>query len=155
MDGDDDRCGGLAFSGLCVGVEVSGGEDSNVLRVKDRFRKAGDEFVQVLREEGNGDGVNGELDFVVGEAEGQPRRLPHREGFVKLGGESVETGCEGGSRGGRVGDKEGDRSAIIDLGRDREGKGADRIPKEAGSNVGKVAAIRDAYWCSEGGERGA
>ena len=79
--------------------------------------------------------MNGELDFVGGEAEGQPGRLAHREEFVKLGGESVKIGCEGGSGGGRVGDKEGDRSAIIDLGGDREGEGAVGIPKDAGRDV--------------------
>ena len=72
MDGDDDGGGRLALSGLCVGVEVSGGEDPYVLGVDDRFRKAGEEFVLVLWEESNGEGVDGELDFVGGEAEGQP-----------------------------------------------------------------------------------
>ena len=137
MDGDNDGGGRLALSGLRVGVKVSGGEDSYVLRVEDRFGKAGKEFARVLSEEGNGKGLNGELDLVGGEAEAQPGRLAHREGLVKLGGKSVEIGCEGGSRGCRVGDKEGDRSAIIDLVRDCKGEGAVRIPEDAGHDVGE------------------
>jgi len=35
MDGDDDGGGSLALPGLCVGVEVSGGEDTTVFGVKD------------------------------------------------------------------------------------------------------------------------
>jgi len=120
---------------MSVGVEVSGGEDPYVFGVEDRFREAGEEFIFVLWEEGDGEGVDGEQGLVGGEVEGQAGRLAHREGFVKLGGESVEIACESGRRSGRVGEEEGDRSAIIDLGCDREGKGAVSIPKDAGSDV--------------------
>ena len=98
-----------------VRVEKPSGEDPYVLRVEDRFREAGEEFIRVLQEEGNGEGVYGELDLVGGEAEGQPGGLAHREGLIKLGGKSVEVGCEGGSGGGRVGDEEGDRTAVTGL----------------------------------------
>ena len=35
MDGDDDGGGSLTLPGPCVGVEVPGGEDANVLGVED------------------------------------------------------------------------------------------------------------------------
>jgi len=81
--------------------------------------------------------VHGELGLVGGEAEGEPGGLAHREGFVKLGREGVEVGCERGGGCGRVGDDEGDRSAIIDLGGDSEGKGAVCIPKDTSGDVGE------------------
>jgi len=86
VDGDDDGGGGLALPRSCVGVEISGGEDTNVLGVEDRLREARKEFFRVLREEGKQDGVDGELSFVGGEVEGQPGRISHRERLVQLGG---------------------------------------------------------------------
>ena len=83
---------------------VPGGEDSNVLGVENRRREAGEEFVLVLREEGDSEGVDGELGFVGGEAEGQPGRLSHWERLVELAGQGIKVGCEGGSGVGRVGD---------------------------------------------------
>jgi len=79
VDGDNDGGGRLALPGLCVGIEISGGEDAYVLRVKDRFRKTREELFRVLGEEGDWEGVDGELCFVEGEAERQPGRLAHRE----------------------------------------------------------------------------
>ena len=137
MNGEDDGGGGLALPGLRVGVEEYGGEDPYIFGVEDRLSKAGEEFIWVLREECNGEGMNGELGFIGGEAEGQPGRLAHWEGFVKLGGEGVEVGCKSGSGGGRVDDEESDRSAVVDLGRDCEGEGTARIPKDTGSDVGE------------------
>jgi len=123
---------------LCIGVEVSGGEDQYVLGVEHRFRETGEEFVRVLGKEGNGEGVDSDLRLVGGEAEGQAGRLAHWEGFVELGEESVEVGCEGSGPGGRIGDQECDRSAVIDLGRDCEGKETVPIPKAASSDVGEA-----------------
>jgi len=86
VDRDNNGRGGLTFPGTSVRVEVSGGEDANVLGVEDRLRKAGEEFVWVFGEEGDGEGVNGELGFVGGEAEGQPGSSTHKEigGFFLL-----------------------------------------------------------------------
>jgi len=89
VDGDDDRGGSLALPGSCVGVEVSGGEDANVFGVKDRLREARKEFLRVLWEEGEREGVDGELSFVGGEAEGQPGRFSHGERLVELRGKGV------------------------------------------------------------------
>ena len=105
VDRDYDGGGSLVLPRSSVGVEKSGGEDAYVLGVEDRFRETREELVRVLMEERDGEGVDGELGFVGGEAEGQSGGLTHREGLVKLGGESVEVGCEGGSGGGRVGDE--------------------------------------------------
>ena len=85
MDGDNDGGGSLTHPGLGVRVKVSGGEDAYVLGVEDRLRKAGEKFVWVFGEEGNGEGVDGKLCLVGGEAEGQPGRFSHREGLVELG----------------------------------------------------------------------
>jgi len=52
VEGDDDGGGGLALPGSCVGVEISGGEDSNLFGVEDRLCEAREEFLRVLREEG-------------------------------------------------------------------------------------------------------
>jgi len=79
VDRDDNGSGRLALSGSSVGVEESGGEDANVLGVEYRLRKAREEFVRVLRAEGDGDRVDGELGFVGGEVEGQPGSLTQRE----------------------------------------------------------------------------
>jgi len=105
VDRDDNGGGRLALPRVSVGIEVSGGEDAYVLGVEDGLRKAREELVRVLGKEGDGEGVDGELGFVEGEAEGQPGRLSHQEGFVELGRKGVEVGCEGGGGGGRVGDK--------------------------------------------------
>jgi len=121
VDGDHDGGGRLALPGLCVGIEISGGEDANVLRVEDRLCNAREELLRVLREEGDWEGVDGELCLVWGEAEGQPGRLAHREQLVDLVGKGVEIWGKGRGRGGRVGDQKGDRSTVIDLGCDREG----------------------------------
>ena len=85
VDRDDNGGGSLSHPALGVGVEVSGGEDAYVLGVEDRLRKAGEKFVRVFGEEGNGEGVDGKLGFVGGEAEGQPGRFTHWEGLVELG----------------------------------------------------------------------
>jgi len=61
VDGDDDGGGRPALPGFCVGIEISGGEDVYVLRVKDRFRHTWEEPFQVFREEGDWAGVDGEL----------------------------------------------------------------------------------------------
>jgi len=108
VDGDDDGGGSLALPGSCVGVEVSGGEDANILGVKDRFSEAREKFHRVLWEEGKWEGVDGELSFVGGEAEGQPGRFTHGERLIELGGKGVEVGCKSCGRGGRVGDEKGD-----------------------------------------------
>jgi len=121
VDRDDNGGSGLAFPEVSVRVEVSGGEDAYVFGVEDRLRTTGEEFVRIFGEEDDGEGVDGELGFVGGEAEGQPGSFAYREILVELSGESVEVGCEGGSGGGRVRDEKGDGSAVVDLGRDREG----------------------------------
>jgi len=108
VDRDDDGGGGLALPRSFVGVEVSGGEDAYVLGVKHRLREAREEFVRILGEEGNREEVDGKLGLVGGEVNGQPGGLSHRERLVKVGRESVEVRCEGGSGGGRVADEEGD-----------------------------------------------
>ena len=120
VDGDDNRGGCLAFSGLSVGVEIPGGEHANGLGVEDRLRETGETFVWALGEEGNGEGVTGKLGLVQAEAKGQPGGRTHREPLVKLRGECVEVGREGGGRGGSVGDEEGDGPSIVDLARDSE-----------------------------------
>jgi len=102
---DDDGRGSLVLPRPSVGVEKPGGEDAYVLGVEDRLREARKELIGVLGEESDGEGVNGELGFVGGEAEGQPGGLTHREGFVELGRESVEVRGQGCSGGGRVGDE--------------------------------------------------
>ena len=135
VDGNDNGGGSLALPGLCVGVVISGGEDAYVLGVEDPLRKAREELLRVLWEEGKREGVDGELCFVGGEAEGQPGRLAHRERFVKLAGKGVEIWREGRGGGGRVGDEKGHRSTVIDLGGDCKGEDAIRISQDAGSDV--------------------
>jgi len=137
MDGDNDRGGSLTHPGLGVRVKVSGGEDAYVLGVEDRLRMAWEKLVRVFGEEGNGEGVDGKLGLVGGEASGQPGRFSHWEGLVELGGECVEIRREGGSGGGRVRDEQGDGPAIIDLGRDREGEGTVSIPEDTSSYIGE------------------
>jgi len=135
VDGNDNGGGSLALPGLCVGVVISGGEDAYVLGVEDRLRKVREELLRVLWEEGKREGVDGELCFVGGEAEGQPGRLAHRERFVKLAGKGVKIWREGRGGGGRVGDEKGHRSMVIDLGGDCKGEDAIRISQDAGSDV--------------------
>ena len=101
MDRDNDRGGKLAFPRLCTRVEVPSGEDSEVLGVENQLREAGEEFSLVLRKEGDGEAVDGELGFVGAEAEGQPERLSHWERLVELAGQGIKVRCEGGSGGGR------------------------------------------------------
>ena len=79
MDGNDNGGGSLDLPELHVGVEISGGEDAYVLGVEERLRKAREELLRVLWEEGKWEGVDGEVCFIGGEAEGQPGRLAHRE----------------------------------------------------------------------------
>jgi len=155
MDGDNNGGGSLTHPGLGVRVEVSGGEDAYVLGVEDRLRKAGEKLVGVFREEGNGEGVDGKLGFVGGEAEGQPGRFSHGEGLVKLGGECVEVRCECGSGGGRVGDEQGNGSTIVDLGHDRKGENTVRIAKDASSYIGEGGSYQGGLLVLGGGRTGA
>jgi len=93
---------------LCVRVEISGSEDAIVLRVKDGLRKAREELIRVLQQDGDREAVDGKLNLIGGEAEGPPGRVTHWERFVELSGESVEIGGKGHREGGRVGDELGD-----------------------------------------------
>jgi len=137
VDGDNDGGGSLAFPGSCVGVEISGGEDTNVFGVEDGLREAREKFLRVLREESNRKGVDGELSFVGGEAEGQPGRISHGERLVELGREGVEIRRKGCGGSGRVGDEKGDRSSVVNLGGDSEGEDTVRISEDASGNVGE------------------
>jgi len=110
--------------------------------------------VRVFGEEGNGEGVDGKLRFVGGEAEGQPGRFSHWERLVELGGECVEVGCEGGSGGGRVGDELGEGRAIVDLGRDRKGEDTVSIPKDARSYVREGGSYQGSLLVLGGGRTG-
>jgi len=105
VDGDNNRGGSLALPRVGVWVEKSSGEDADVLGVEDRLSEAREKFARILREERDGERVDGELGFVGGEAKGQPGRVSHREGLVELGGEGVEVGREDRSGSGRVGDE--------------------------------------------------
>ena len=135
MDGDNNGGGSLALPGLWVGVEVSGAEDAYILGGENRLRKAREELLWVLWEEGKWEGVDGELCFIEGEAEGQPGRLTHGKQLVELAGEGVDIWRKGPRGGGSVGDEKGDRSTVIDLGGDCEGEDAIRISQDSGSNV--------------------
>jgi len=154
MDGDDNGGGSLTHPGLGVRVEVSGGEDAYLLGVEDRLRKAGEKLVWVFREEGNGEGVDGKLGFVGGEAEGQPARFSHWEGLVELGGECVKVRCECGSGGGRVGDEQGDGPTIVDLGRDRKGEDTVCIPKDTSSYIRESGSYQGSLLVLGGGRAG-
>jgi len=127
VDGNDDRGGSLALRGLCVGVEISGGEDAKVVGVEDLLRQTWEDLLRVLREEGDWEGVDSELCLVGDEAEGQPGRLAHWERLVELAGKGAEIWGKGRGGGGRVGDEKGDRSAVIDFGGDCEGEDTIRI----------------------------
>ena len=113
---------------MCVWDQESDGEDAYVFGVEDPLREAGKDFIRVFREEGDGEGVDGELGLVGGEGEGQPGRLTNRESLIELCRQGVEVGCEGGGRGGRLGDEEGNRSSVIHVCRDGEGEDTVRIP---------------------------
>ena len=82
VDRNDDRGGHFAFSRFSVRVEVSGGEDANVLGFEDRLHEAPEEFVRILWEEGDREGVDVKLHLVGGEAKGQPGRIPHRNALL-------------------------------------------------------------------------
>ena len=128
VGGNDDGGASLAFPGLCVGVEISGGEDANDLGVEDQLRKTREEFLRVFGEEGYWEGVDSKRCLVGNEAKGQPGGLAHRERFVELAGKGVKIWRKSRGGGGRVGDKTGDRPAVIDLGGDCDGKDTVRIP---------------------------
>ena len=151
MDGDDNGGGGFSHPGLGIRVEVPGGEDAYVFGVEDRLREAGEEFVRILGKEGDGEGVDGKLGLVGGEAEGQPGRFTHWEGFVELGRERVEVRREGGSGGGRVGDEQGDGPAIVDLCCDREGEDTVCIPEDASGYVGECGSNQGSLLVLGGG----
>jgi len=151
MDGDDDGGGSLTHPGLGVRVKESGGEDAYVLGVEDPLREAGEMFVRVLREESNGEGVDGKLGLVGGEAEGQPGRFSHWEWLVELGRECVKVRCEGGGGGGRVCDEQGDGSTIVDFGRDHEGEGTVSIPEDASSYIGEGGSYQGGLLMLGGG----
>jgi len=86
VDRDNEGGCGHTFPGLNVRVEVSGGEDGTVFGVEDRLREAREMFLRVFWKETDGEGIDGELGLVGGEAEWQPGRLSHWERFVELAG---------------------------------------------------------------------
>jgi len=49
----------------------------------------------VVREAGEWQGVDPELDLVDGEAEGQPGSVSHGKGAVEVGGQGVQVWCKG------------------------------------------------------------
>ena len=71
MDRDDDRGCSLALPRLCVRVELSGGEDTNIFGVEDRLCEAGEKFTSVFRAESDGEGVDGQLGIIGGKAQWQ------------------------------------------------------------------------------------
>lgn len=91
---------------------------------------------------GNRKRVNGELDFVGGEEEGQPGRVSYGKGAVELCCKYVEVWSKGRSRGCCVGDQEGDGSSLIDLSSDREGEGEVCISEDARGNVWKCSSYQ-------------
>jgi len=62
----------------------------------------------VLREEGDWEGMDGELDLVGSEVEGQPGRVSHQERAVEMRCKGFKVWSEGGSGVGSVTDKECD-----------------------------------------------
>jgi len=95
--------------------------------------------------------VDGELDLVGGEAEGQPGRISHWERAVELCHKCVEVLCESGSGGGSVGDQEGDRASFVDLSGDSQGEGTVCIPKDACCNVRGSGSNQDGLAVFRGG----
>ena len=106
------------------------------------------------RKEGDGEGVDGELGPVGGEADGYPGRLSHRERLVDLAGQGIKARCEGGSGGGRIGDETGVGSAGVDLGQDCEREDTVRIRKDAGSDVGEGGSNQGSVWVLREGPTG-
>lgn len=135
MNRQDNRGCSLTSSRLSVGVEKSARKDVDLL-LHWRWIRCGSQNVQQSPlAEGDWKGMNGEVDFVGGNAEGQPRRDSNREGGVEVGREEGKVGSERSGGGGSVTDKEADRASLVNLGGDCEGEGTVCIPKDAGSNV--------------------
>ena len=116
-------------------VEEPGRKDADVPGVVVGVGEAQEEFLRVGGEEGDRKGVNGELNCVGGEAEGQPGKVTHRKGAVELHREYVEVSCEGGSQVSSVGNQEGNRVSHVNRGSDRKGEGTVSIPEDACSDV--------------------
>ena len=95
--------------------------------------------------------MDGELDFVGGEAQGLPGRVSHREEAVELRHERVEVQCEGGSGGGRVGDQEGDGTPLIDLRGDPEREGTVGITENTRGNVWESGSYQGGLVVFRGG----
>jgi len=137
VDRDDDRRGGLAFSRLCIRVEISGGNDANILGVKDQLREAGEHLVLVFRQEGDGETLDCELGLVGGKAKGPPGGYAQGERLVELGGQSVKVRRAGGSGGVMVSGEQGNRTAVVDLSPNSEGEDTGCISKDTSSDVGE------------------
>jgi len=95
--------------------------------------------------------MNGELDFVGGEAEGQLGRVSHRKRAVELCRKCVEVLCKSGSGGGSVGDEEGDGTSLVGLGCDREGEGSVCISEDTRRNVRECGSYQGGLGMFRGG----
>ena len=155
MDGEDDGGGSLALPGSCVGIEVSAGEDENVFGVKDRLREAWEEFdgssgrnasgtewmascasLGARRKGNQGDSPTGN-DLLSWEERASQYRAKAAAGVA-------------GSVTRRVAEHRSLSLVVTVRGRIQFASLRTRAAMS-----GKVAAIRGAWGCSEGEERGA
>jgi len=127
--------------------------------------EAREKIIPGLGKEGDWKGVNGELDFVGGEAEGYPGRDSQGKGAIELSCKCVEVWRKGGNGGGSVGDQEGDGCSLIDLSGNGEGEGTVGISEDACGNLracrsyqgglvvfrgGRARSIEPSFRCGEG-----
>ena len=95
--------------------------------------------------------MNGELDFLGGEAEGQRGRVSNRKGAVELRRERVKVWCKGGSGRGSVSDQEGNGTSLVDLGGDRERESIVGISEDAGGYVWECGCYQPGLVVFRGG----
>ena len=104
-----------------------------------------------LGKEGHQKGVDAKLEFIGGEAEGQPGRVSHGKGRGEWCCKCLEVWSKGGGRVCSGGNQEGDRSSLIDLCGDREGEGTVGISEDARSHLWECGSYQGGFIVFRGG----
>jgi len=135
VDGDHHRSGLHGLPRISARVKVPGRENWGRFVIKDCLPEIWEEFLFVLGEQGEREGVYCQLDGGGGVDKKSPGVFAHRERLVECPGAGVAVGGVGRGGCGLVCDSEGDCPADVHQGRETKREKAVGVAKDMSSDV--------------------